>query len=559
MSYPIQCDNCAAAFTLEDALFDEKVRGRTVAIRCRKCDAEILVVGDELVSKHIDDDSVTTSVPPAAGPTADANQQESGRPTPEAQQPATEAPRPQPAPRSDSQPPAAAELESATPGSPKPPPADVGDKPSTSEPIPADRQETPSARADESDPAANDDGGAAHAEQATQPDSTEESTAAARERAPSKPKMSARDLSVQVSLAGVFDDVPDSVLADELVKSVREPKAPVVGARKPPSPPRRPEPSRPKLEQQLRDSEFDIDFQSLSAPLDLRAPSLAELTTPPTPEVAGFGAPPSGKWIHKPPMAALTTGAATHDESAPARSEDTTEATAPESPAPPARRNWLAVGLVVLATAGAMYGVGFLAGADRSDAPARETASAEGSTQPEARATETAARKPEGSAEEAVEAPPSDDAKADKAGKSSGPATSRLPGEGRPSTKPNLADTQTDSTPPSRDDKPPKPAPVAAAAKPASGTSSFDRNAAVTALNAAAASASSCRRGSDPSGVATVVVTFSPSGRVTNANVSGPPFAGTPTGGCIAATMRRARVPPFSGANVTVSKRVVIR
>ena len=36
MSYPIQCDNCAAAFTLEDALFDEKVRGRTVALTAKE-------------------------------------------------------------------------------------------------------------------------------------------------------------------------------------------------------------------------------------------------------------------------------------------------------------------------------------------------------------------------------------------------------------------------------------------------------------------------------------------------------------------------------------------
>ena len=58
--------------------------------------------------------------------------------------------------------------------------------------------------------------------------------------------------------------------------------------------------------------------------------------------------------------------------------------------------------------------------------------------------------------------------------------------------------------------------------------------------------------------MATVVVTFAPSGRVTSANVNGPPFAGTRTGGCIASTMRRARVPAFSGDHVTVSKTVTI-
>jgi hypothetical protein len=46
---------------------------------------------------------------------------------------------------------------------------------------------------------------------------------------------------------------------------------------------------------------------------------------------------------------------------------------------------------------------------------------------------------------------------------------------------------------------------------------------------------------------------------VTSANIGGPPFAGTPTGGCIAATLRRARVPAFEGDMVTVRKTVEIR
>ena len=54
-------------------------------------------------------------------------------------------------------------------------------------------------------------------------------------------------------------------------------------------------------------------------------------------------------------------------------------------------------------------------------------------------------------------------------------------------------------------------------------------------------------------------ITFAPSGRVTSANISGPPFAGTPTGGCIAAALRKARVPAFDGDRVTVSKTIVIQ
>jgi hypothetical protein len=98
-----------------------------------------------------------------------------------------------------------------------------------------------------------------------------------------------------------------------------------------------------------------------------------------------------------------------------------------------------------------------------------------------------------------------------------------------------------------------------AAKEPASNAPPFDRGAAVSALNAAVNQATSCRQPGDPSGTARVVITFAPSGRVTSANLSGPPFAGTRTGGCIASTMRRARVPQFSGDHVTVSKSVVIR
>lgn len=82
----------------------------------------------------------------------------------------------------------------------------------------------------------------------------------------------------------------------------------------------------------------------------------------------------------------------------------------------------------------------------------------------------------------------------------------------------------------------------------------FDQGAAKAALGAAAAQASSCRKGNDPAGNAEVLITFAPSGRVTSANVAGGPFAGTATGGCVASTLRRAKVPPFSGKHVTVRK-----
>lgn len=106
--------------------------------------------------------------------------------------------------------------------------------------------------------------------------------------------------------------------------------------------------------------------------------------------------------------------------------------------------------------------------------------------------------------------------------------------------------------------------PLAKEEKPAatadpSGAPPFDANAARSALASAAGAASGCKQEGEPSGTATVVVTFAPSGRVTSANISGPPFAGTKTGGCIAAAMRGAKVPAFSGDHVTVSKTVTIQ
>jgi len=91
------------------------------------------------------------------------------------------------------------------------------------------------------------------------------------------------------------------------------------------------------------------------------------------------------------------------------------------------------------------------------------------------------------------------------------------------------------------------------------GTEPFDVTAARAALDASAAQASGCRKEGDPSGVAVVTITFSQTGRVTTANVSGPPFQATPTGGCIASTMRKTRVPAFAGEMVTVRKTITVQ
>ena len=112
-----------------------------------------------------------------------------------------------------------------------------------------------------------------------------------------------------------------------------------------------------------------------------------------------------------------------------------------------------------------------------------------------------------------------------------------------------------------------KPADPAAAAKPTEAAAApatpatpatpegaaFDKNAAVAALGAAAASAASCKTADGPTGSGKVSVTFAPSGRATATSVAGE-LAGTEVGGCVARLFRAAKVPPFSGDPVTVSK-----
>jgi predicted Zn finger-like uncharacterized protein len=86
----------------------------------------------------------------------------------------------------------------------------------------------------------------------------------------------------------------------------------------------------------------------------------------------------------------------------------------------------------------------------------------------------------------------------------------------------------------------------------------FDMSAAKAALEGAASSAGSCKSADGPTGRGKVQVTFSPSGRVTSANVVEGAFGGTPVGGCIAKLFRSAKVPAFSGDPVTVAKAFTI-
>jgi hypothetical protein len=87
----------------------------------------------------------------------------------------------------------------------------------------------------------------------------------------------------------------------------------------------------------------------------------------------------------------------------------------------------------------------------------------------------------------------------------------------------------------------------------------FDANAAKAALANAANQTAVCREKGGPTGKATVVVTFEPSGKVSSAVISDAPFAGTSSGACIAAALKRATVPAFSGLPGTATKIISIQ
>jgi predicted Zn finger-like uncharacterized protein len=85
----------------------------------------------------------------------------------------------------------------------------------------------------------------------------------------------------------------------------------------------------------------------------------------------------------------------------------------------------------------------------------------------------------------------------------------------------------------------------------------FNMGEAKSRLGSTADGAQSCKRG-DISGTGHVVVTFSPTGSVQSAVVDGPPFEGTPAGACVASRFRAVRVPAFSGSPFKVRKSFTI-
>lgn len=86
------------------------------------------------------------------------------------------------------------------------------------------------------------------------------------------------------------------------------------------------------------------------------------------------------------------------------------------------------------------------------------------------------------------------------------------------------------------------------------GAGPFDRGAAAAALGAIAGSVGSCKKADGPTGAGHVTVTFAPNGSVKAAVADSAPYQGTAVGGCVAGKFRGAHIPPFSGSDQAVGK-----
>jgi hypothetical protein len=261
------------------------------------------------------------------------------------------------------------------------------------------------------------------------------------------------------------------------------------------------------------------------------------LPTAPTESLAPLMSP-----TDPPPRSSARAGATRAGRAAPG-----TPAGTPRAGAAPNRRVGLWIGAMAVAAAA-------LVALTRNPAPKEEKASAP--SEPE-RAPAFAAP-PRAPASPMAEEPSIDDTPAPAAGEVESTQASHAPAGGAaPQTSPAVA-ARPASPAAAAEPAAPKPAAPAAAAPPPSGTE-FDATAAASALSRATGEASACRAPGDPTGTARVTVTFAPSGRVTSAVLSGPPYAGTQTGGCIARTLRNATVPAFTGTPVQVSRTISIR
>lgn len=99
---------------------------------------------------------------------------------------------------------------------------------------------------------------------------------------------------------------------------------------------------------------------------------------------------------------------------------------------------------------------------------------------------------------------------------------------------------------------------AATAPEPGATGRSFDRAAATAALDASAdAARRECAQAGQPGVQGQVQVTFAPSGEVTSSTTDAA-WRDTPIGGCVLSSFVSARVPPFDGDAVTVTRSISV-
>jgi hypothetical protein len=109
-----------------------------------------------------------------------------------------------------------------------------------------------------------------------------------------------------------------------------------------------------------------------------------------------------------------------------------------------------------------------------------------------------------------------------------------------------VAATSAEAAPKSKKKKP------AEAAKTEEVSAEFDRQAAVTAITEV--NLQKCKATNAAKGEGHVTITFSPAGAAQNAVIDKGPWIGTPVAKCMQREFKKAKVPAFKGAAVTVGK-----
>ncbi len=232
-------------------------------------------------------------------------------------------------------------------------------------------------------------------------------------------------------------------------------------------------------------------------------------------------------------------------------------------PSPPKSKTGLIIGVVagvlVLGGLGAVFALGGGGGSGSASGSGNAAVESTGATSASSAPATTAAPPPTTAASN--DTPAASGAPVASSGVGSGDPGNKTPtGTGTGGgTSPKASSSASSAPTASAKATTDTPTPTATAVADSGGAQrDFNKGAATTALAAAAGAARGCKTADGPTGSASVRVVFAPSGNVTSANVQGPPFAGTPVGGCIAAAFRGAHVPPFDGSPVAVSKTVNI-